>query len=144
MRARKKSAPFDPIWPRLACLALLATFGPVRPFLTSFCPVWPHLALFDSVWHHWHHLAPFGPDWPYLALLGHSSISISRYFKVPICQGDLTFTRRKRQTYLILCKYLIGIWRMLIGYLKVVRKVSERCFKSLRCWNIKWGQVESG
>ena len=35
----------------------------------------------------WHHLDPFGPDWPHLTLLGHSSILISRYVKVPICQG---------------------------------------------------------
>ena len=32
MRACKKSAPFDPIWLRLARLALLAKFCPVRPF----------------------------------------------------------------------------------------------------------------
>ena len=84
MRACKKSAPFGLIWPRLARLALLAKFCPLRPFLASFFPVWPRLALFDSVWHH---LAPFGPDWPHLALLGHSSIWISRYFKVPIRKG---------------------------------------------------------
>ena len=86
MRACKLSAPFDPIWPHLAPLALLTTFGPVRPFLALFCPVWPHLAPFDSVWHH---LAPFGPARSHVFLLGHSSILISRYFKVPIRQGVL-------------------------------------------------------
>ena len=50
------------------------------------------LALFDlfgAIWHFWHHLAPFGPAWPQLALIGHFSIFISRYFKVPIHQGDI-------------------------------------------------------
>ena len=63
MCACKKSAPFDPIWPRLARLALLAKFCPVRLFLASFCPVWPSLTLFGIIWHH---LAPFCPDWPHL------------------------------------------------------------------------------
>ena len=86
MHACKKSAPFDPIWPRFA---RLATFGPERPFwprFASFDPVWPRLTLLDIIWHH---LALFGPDWPHLALLGHCSILISRYFKVPIRQGIL-------------------------------------------------------
>ena len=56
MCACKKSAPYDPIWPRLAPLALLARFGPIRLFLDIFGPVCPHLAPFDPVWHH---LAPF-------------------------------------------------------------------------------------
>ena len=84
MRACKKSAPFDPIWPRLARLALLAPFCPVGPFLASFCLVWPRFAPFDSFGHH---LAPFGPDWTNLAMIEHSSILISRYFKVPIREG---------------------------------------------------------
>ena len=66
MRACKKSAPFDPIWPCLACLALLAKFCPIRPFLAFFCPVWPHLAL-----------------------LGHFSIFISRYFELRIRHIDI-------------------------------------------------------
>ena len=78
MCACKKSAPYDPIWPRLAPLALLAMFGPVRLF---FGPFWPRLTLFDPVWHH---LAPFDPTWTHLALLGQSSIFISRCFKVQI------------------------------------------------------------
>ena len=49
------------IWPRLA------TFGPVRHFLSLFGPVWPRLTLFGTIWHH---LAPFGPAWPRLAPLG--------------------------------------------------------------------------
>ena len=79
------AAPFDPFWPRLA---LLATFCPVRPCLASFGPVWPRLArliLFGIIWHHFD---PFGLDWPHLALIDHSSILISRYFKVPIRQGE--------------------------------------------------------
>ena len=64
MRSCKKSALYDPIWLRLAPLALLAMFVPVRPFL-----------------------ALFGPAWPHLALLGHSSIFISRYIKLWIRQG---------------------------------------------------------
>ena len=67
MRACKKSAPYDPIWPRLAPLALLATFGHVRHFLALFGPVWPSLAPFDPVCHHF---APFGPAWPYLTPFG--------------------------------------------------------------------------
>ena len=74
----------SPIWPCLACLALLAPFCPVGPFLASFYSVLPRLTLFGIIRHH---LAPFGPDLPHLALLGHSSILISRYFKVPIRQG---------------------------------------------------------
>ena len=74
MCACKKSAPYDPIWPRLAPLALLATFGPIIPFLAPFDPVW-------------HHLALFGPAWSHLALLGNSSIFISRHFKLRIRQG---------------------------------------------------------
>ena len=62
MCARKKSAPFDPIWPRLARLALLATFGPISCFWPRFAlfdPIWPRLTLFGIIWHH---LAPLGPD----------------------------------------------------------------------------------
>ena len=87
MCACKKSAPYDPIWPRLAPLALLARFGPIRHFLAIFAPfdpIWPRLTLFGTIWHH---LVLFDPAWPHLALLGHSSILISRYFKVPIRQG---------------------------------------------------------
>ena len=47
MRACKKLAPFDPIWPRLA---LLATLGPVNPFLARFDLVWPRLTLFGTIW----------------------------------------------------------------------------------------------
>ena len=36
MRACKKSALYEPIWPRLAPLALLAPFGPVRLFFALF------------------------------------------------------------------------------------------------------------
>ena len=69
MRACKIS-PICPIWPRLAPLALLATFGPVRYFLSPFDPVWPRLTLFGTIWHH---LALFGPAWPCLATLQFSS-----------------------------------------------------------------------
>ena len=76
---------YDPIWPRLAPLALVATFGPVRHllhFLALFDPVWPHLTLFGTIWHH---LILFGPAWLHLALLGHSSILISRYQFTKVC-----------------------------------------------------------
>ena len=89
MRACKKSAQYDPIWPRLAPFGPLATFGsvgPFWPFLAPFDPVWPCFTLFGTIWHH---LALFDPAWPHLALLGHSSIFTSRYFKVPIRQGVL-------------------------------------------------------
>ena len=76
MRACKISAPYDPIWPRLAPLALLATFGHVWPRIALFGPFWPRLTLFGTIWHH---LALFGPAWFHLALLGNSSIFISRY-----------------------------------------------------------------
>ena len=78
MRACKKSVPYDPIWPRLAPLALCATVCPVKHFLALFGPVWPRLAPFDPVQHP---LTLFGPAWTHLALLGHSSILVS------ICQG---------------------------------------------------------
>ena len=78
MRACKKSAPYDPIWPRLAPFGPFGHVSLRRLFLALFGPVWPRVAPFDPVWHH---LAPFGPIWPHLALIGHSSISISRYFK---------------------------------------------------------------
>ena len=87
MRACKKSAPYDPIWPRLAPFGPFGHFWRRRPFLAlfgPFDPVWPRLTLFGTIWHH---LALFDPAWPNLALLGHSSISTSRYFKVPIRQG---------------------------------------------------------
>ena len=74
---------FGLVWP---LLVLLAPFGPVRPFLSFFARFTP----FDPVWHH---LAQFGtirPSLAHLALLGHSSIFISKYFKVPIRQGDIS------------------------------------------------------
>ena len=52
MRAWKKSAPYDPIWPRLAPFALLAMFGPVRHLLALFDPIWPRLTLFGTIGHH--------------------------------------------------------------------------------------------
>ena len=49
-----------------------------------FGPIWPRSTLFGTIWHN---LTLFGPAWPHLALLGHSSIFISRYFKLRIRQG---------------------------------------------------------
>ena len=77
--------PFGHVWPHLALLATFRSVGSFWPFLAPFDPVWPRLTLFGTIWHY---LAPFGPAWPLLPLLGHSSIFISRYFKVPIRQGD--------------------------------------------------------
>ena len=76
--------PFGHVWPHLALLATFRSVGSFWPFLAPFDPVWPRLTLFGTIWHH---LAPFGPTWPHLPLLGHSSIFILRYFKVPIRQG---------------------------------------------------------
>ena len=78
MRARKKSAPSDPIWPRLARLALLATFGPVRSFLASFCPVWPNLALFGP-------FDPFGQVLPHKALFGLVLPSLTPFGPIWLC-----------------------------------------------------------
>ena len=58
MRACKKSAPYDPIWPRLAPLAFLATFGNLRHFLAIFSPVRPRLTLFGTILYR---LALLGP-----------------------------------------------------------------------------------
>ena len=80
--------PFGLVWPRLALLATFGSVGPFWPFLAPFDPVWPRLTLFGTIWHH---LALFDPAWPHLALLGHSSIFTSRYFKVPIRQGDTPY-----------------------------------------------------
>ena len=63
MRACKKTAPFDPIWPRLA---LLAPFCSVGHFLASFCPVWLFLESFGTIWAR---LAPIGPTLPCLDTL---------------------------------------------------------------------------
>ena len=80
----QKSAPFGPVSPFGPTWPHLAVFGPIWPRLTPFDPIWPSLTLFVTIWHHF---ALFGPALPHLALLGHSSILISRYFKVPIRQG---------------------------------------------------------
>ena len=85
MRAWKKSAQYDPIWPRLAPIGL---FGHYWLYKALCGAIWPRLAQFDPVWHH---LAMFGPAWPHLALLGHSSIFISKFFKLRIRQGDSKF-----------------------------------------------------
>ena len=67
MRACKKSAPFDHIWP---CLAPFSPFGHVWSRKAPFRRVWPRLAM-------------FGPAWPNLALIDRSSL-ISSYIKVRI------------------------------------------------------------
>ena len=77
--------PFGLVWPHLALLATFGSVGPFWPFLAPLDPVWPRLTLFGTIWHH---LALFDPAWAHLALHGHSSIFTSRYFKVPIRQGD--------------------------------------------------------
>ena len=71
-------APCGPISPRLPRLALFDPVGPIWLRLVQFGPVWSRFV-------------PFGPICPHLprmAPLGHFLISISNYFKVPICQGD--------------------------------------------------------
>ena len=60
--------------------------SPIWPRLTPFDPVWPCWTLFGTILTH---LAPFGPAWSHLALLGLFSIFLSRYFMVPIQEGDL-------------------------------------------------------
>ena len=83
--ACKKSAPFDPVWP------YLAPCGPIwprLPRLALFDPVWPHLAPFGPILSRLVPLGPICPHLPCLAPLGHFLISISRYFKVPIRQGE--------------------------------------------------------
>ena len=84
MLACKKSAPFDPIWPRLARLAVLAKFCPVRPFLASFGPGLLCLASFGTIWPC---LALISPTQPCFATLQFLSQGTLRYFKVPIRQG---------------------------------------------------------
>ena len=76
--------PFDLVWPVWPFWPSFAPEGSFCPRFSLFDPVWTRVTLFGIIWHH---LAPFGPDWPHLALFGHSSILISRYFKVPIHQG---------------------------------------------------------
>ena len=64
MRACKKSAPYDPIWPRLAYWPFWprkALFGPFWPRFTPFGPVLPCLAPFGPVLPR---LAPLSPAWP--------------------------------------------------------------------------------
>ena len=50
---------------------------------TSAGPAWPCL---DPLGPAWSHKGLLSPAWPRLAPLGHYSISISRYLKVPISQ----------------------------------------------------------
>ena len=79
-------APFSPMWSHLALFDPIwlhcALFGPIWFLLVLFGPICPRLAPFGFIWPH---LAPFGLVWPRLAPIDH--FSISRYFKVLICQG---------------------------------------------------------
>ena len=101
--ACKKSAPFDPVWP------YLAPCGPIwprLPRLALFDPVWPHLVQFGPVWSRFVPFCPICPHLLRMAPLGHFLISISKYFKVPIRQGELSLAQLSPGLLLVLC-YLV-------------------------------------